>query len=387
MPTGIARTRVSARACRHRRRAGRARVAIRLSRQRSHCTPTRSYSSSAATISVGPRHRLERRRAAETARGGRSRRGRDGRACRSSRPTSIEVEVLHPDLGVGAADLRDRAGVRAVGVAVARPLVVDVAHAADEAVQQRPQALVAEPGVEALAPRRRIVELRARDRLAVLDAHARGRDRARAPLQPSHDAVGLARAPATSAETSPPTSLLRARRLERSAAGSTRRSSCGASPRVAPAAARARSPDRRRWRRARASTSQRRKRWTALDDRAAGSAPRCGAAACATRIADVALAQADEHVLVGRVVADREHVAPAGARRAQPRERDALVRGAMADLERLDAPAAARARGGSRATRRRSPRRRTRSPRARCVATSRQCRHTEHDLRSTSAPG
>jgi hypothetical protein len=52
--------------------------------------------------------------------------------------------------------------------------------------------------------------------------------------------------------------------------------------------------------------------------------------------ADVAVAQADEHVLVGEIVAEREHRGAARAATAQPVERAALVRGAVADLERLD---------------------------------------------------
>lgn len=50
--------------------------------------------------------------------------------------------------------------------------------------------------------------------------------------------------------------------------------------------------------------------------------------------ADVGIAQADEHVFVGDVVAEREHRGAAGTAAAQPGQGRGLVGRAVADLER-----------------------------------------------------
>src|SRR5439155_12978351 len=89
-----------------------------------------------------------------------------------------------PQIRGAAAELAEHARVRLVRLDVAGPFVVGPAQRG-EAVQERPYAAVAEAGVVALAPRRRVVELRARDRLAVLDAQAQPRIAlGAAPAQP-----------------------------------------------------------------------------------------------------------------------------------------------------------------------------------------------------------
>ena len=123
-------------------------------------------------------------------------------------PDEHQVEVLHPDLGIRAADLLADVRVGRVRVLVADPLVVDVAHAIDEAVEQRPQALVAEA-------RRRTAGATSADSRTARASWARrarrepaGRDRA-----PGRSSRARCRSVSVStgksADTRPPTSFAR----------------------------------------------------------------------------------------------------------------------------------------------------------------------------------
>ena len=107
----------------------------------------------------------------------------------------------------------------------------------------------------------------------------------------------------------------------------------------------------------RASISQRRKRCTASAIGQPQAAPAVRRGCCATRMPmspSRRLTNMSSSVMSSPIASTVELGRAAAA---QPAERDALVRGAVADLERLDDRQAARAAGASRATRRRAPRR------------------------------
>ena len=240
-----------------------------------------------------------------------------------------QMEILNPDLGVIATDLLDRLGVRAIDLLIAGPFVVDVAHATEEPVQERPQALVAEPGVEPLAPGRRIVELRARDRIAVLEPDPQaGLALEPAPAEP--DAVSFAQCRRDRRDQ--PADFFAATR------GEVRQPVRDDDElRVAPRRIGLREREERRGDVA-ALPCLHQPREERVDRCDVGEPKRRTGQPRLERDedAEILIAQRHEHVLIGRVVTDREHHRIRRASAAQPAERDPFVRRAMANLDRLD---------------------------------------------------